>query len=86
MTVERRRPATDRWDERCGEILRRMAGRHHDRDICAAIAAETGKRFRPRTVAGYRRAGDLPPCRRNDWTVALKALPSRQRGDFDCRG
>jgi hypothetical protein len=86
VKVEGRRPPAGRWDERCSEILRRMAGRHHDRDISAAIAAETGKCFRPRTVAGYRRAGDLPPCRRNDWTAALKALSLRQRGDFDCRG
>lgn len=61
-----------RWDERCSEILRRMAGRHHDREICTTIAAETGKRFMPRTVAEYRRIGDLPPCRRNDWTAVLK--------------
>ena len=66
-----------RWDERCSAILRRMAGRHHDREISASIEAETGKRFMSRTVAEYRRAGDLPPCRRNDWTVALKALPRR---------
>jgi hypothetical protein len=54
-----------------------MAGRHHDREICASIAAETGKRFSPWTVAEYRRAGGLPPCRRNDWTVPLRALPRR---------
>jgi hypothetical protein len=68
-----------RWDERCGEILRRMAGRHHDHEICASIEAETGQRFEPRTVAEYRRAGDLPPCRRNDWTVPLRALPRKRR-------
>jgi hypothetical protein len=61
-----------RWDARCGEILRRMAGDYHDQEIAASIEAETGKRFMPRTVAEYRRAGDLPPCRRNDWTAPLK--------------
>jgi hypothetical protein len=60
------------WDARCSEILRRMAGDCHDQEIAASIEAETGKRFRPRTVAEYRRAGDLPPCRRNDWTAPLK--------------
>lgn len=62
----------ENWDARCGEILRRMAGRYHDHEIAASIEAETGKRFRPRTVAEYRRAGDLPPCRRNNWTAPLK--------------
>jgi hypothetical protein len=62
-----------RWDERCSDILRRMAGQHHDHEICTSIAAATGKRFTPRTVAEYRRASDLPPCRRNDWTAPLKA-------------
>lgn len=71
MSVERR------WDARCGEILQRMAGRHHDREICASIAAETGKRFSSCTVAEYRRAGGLPACRRNDWTVPLRSLPRR---------
>lgn len=66
-----------RWDARCSEILRRMAGRHHDREISASIEAETGQRFDARTVAEYRRAGDLPPCRRNDWTVPLRALPRK---------
>lgn len=61
------------WDERCSEILQRMAGDHHDHEIAASIEAETGKRFLRRTVAEYRRAGDLPPCRRNDWTAPLKS-------------
>lgn len=65
-----------RWDERCSEILRRMAGHYHDDEIAALIEAETGNRFRPRTVAEYRRASDLAPCRRNDWTAALK-VPRR---------
>ncbi|SEP41790.1 hypothetical protein SAMN02990966_05970 [Rhodospirillales bacterium URHD0017] len=73
---ERRRVAA-RWDARCSEILQRMAGRYHDHEICASIEAETDKRFMPRTVAEYRRACDLPPCRRNDWTAALKTLPRR---------
>lgn len=60
------------WDERCSEILRRMAGRHHDREISASIEAETGKHFNSRTVAEYRRANDLPACRRNGWTRRLK--------------
>jgi hypothetical protein len=60
------------WDARCSEILRRMAGQYHDHEIAASIEAETGKRFASRTVAGYRRGGDLPPCRRNDWTAPLK--------------
>ena len=62
-----------RWDARCSEILQRMAGHYQDREIAASIEAETGKRFRRRTVAAYRREADLPPCRRNDWTMALKA-------------
>ena len=49
-----------------------MAGHYHDDEIVASIEAEAGERFRRRTVAEYRRAGDLPPCRRNDWTAALK--------------
>lgn len=61
-----------RWDERCSEIVRRMAGRHHDREIAASIEADTGKRFRRRTVAAYRRLAGLAPCRRNDWRRCLK--------------
>lgn len=66
------------WDSRCSDILRRMASGHHDGEIAASIQAETGKRFVPRTVAGYRRASNLPPCRRNDWSAPLKsgALPA----------
>jgi hypothetical protein len=60
-----------RWDERCSEIVRRMAGQHHDDEIAAAIEAETGKRFRRRTVQEYRRRAVLAPCRRNDWTRRL---------------
>jgi hypothetical protein len=66
-----------RWDARCSEILRRMAGHYHDHEIVASIEVETGKRFGRRTVAEYRRAGDLPPCRRNNWTAALKAFSRR---------
>ena len=29
-----------RWDERCSEIVRRMAGHYHDDEIAAAIEAE----------------------------------------------
>jgi hypothetical protein len=61
-----------RWDARCSEILRRMAGHCYDHEIAASIEAETGKRFTRRTVAEYRRVADLPACRRNDWTAALK--------------
>ena len=61
------------WDARCGEILRRMASDHHDCEIAASIEAEISKRFAPRTVAGYRRAGNLPPCRRNAWSAPLKS-------------
>jgi hypothetical protein len=61
-----------RWDARCSEIVRRMAGHYHDREIAAAIEAETGERFMPRTVAAYRRRACLPPCLRNDWTRRLK--------------
>jgi hypothetical protein len=70
--------AERRWDARCSEIVRRMAGHYHDDEIVASIEAETGKRFRRRTVAEYRRAGDLPPCRRNDWTAALKVWRGRE--------
>jgi hypothetical protein len=77
MRADAKRRLAARWDERCSEILRRMAGRYPDRQICASIEAETGRRFEPRTVAEYRRAGDLPPCRRNDWTVPLRALPRK---------
>jgi hypothetical protein len=69
------------WDARCGEILRRMAGQYHDYEIAASIEAETTKRFMPRTVAEYRRAGDLPACRRNDWTAALKVWSANQTVD-----
>ena len=44
-----------RWDERCSEIVRRMAGHYHDHEIAVAIEAETGHRFRRRTVAEFRR-------------------------------
>ncbi len=67
------------WDARCSEILQRMAGRYHDREIAASIEAETGKRVASRTVADYRRAGALPPCRRNDWTALLKTWPTGER-------
>ena len=61
-----------RWDARCSEIVRRMAGYYHDREIAAAIEAETGERFMPRTVAEYRRRAVLAPCRRNDCGRRLK--------------
>ena len=61
-----------RWDARCSEIVRRMAGHYHDHEIAASIEAETGKRFMARTVAEYRRLAGLAPCRRNDWTRRLK--------------
>ena len=61
-----------RWDERCSEIVRRMAGRSHEHEIAASIEAETGKRFMPRSVAEYRLVADLAPCRRNDWTATLR--------------
>ena len=64
-----------RWDERCSEIVRRMAGHYHDDEIAAAIEAETGKRFRRRTVAEYRRRAVLAPCLRNDWMRRLKVRP-----------
>ena len=64
--------STRRWDARCSEILRRMAGHYHDDEISASIEAETGKLFMPRTVAEYRRVAGLAPCRRNDWTAVLK--------------
>ena len=77
MRAEPKRRLAPRWDERFSEILQRMAGQNHDHDICASIAVETGKHFMPRTVAEYRRAGNLPPCRRNDWTAALKIWRGR---------
>ena len=61
-----------RWDERCSEIVRRMAGHYHDHEIAVAIEAETGERFRRRTVAEFRRLAGLAPCRRNDWRRRLK--------------
>jgi hypothetical protein len=74
------------WDERCSGILRRMAGQHHDREICASIAAETGKHFKPRTVAEYRRLGGLPPCRRNEWTVPLQRARGEKGAVVPARG
>jgi hypothetical protein len=65
-----------RWDTRCSEIVRRMAGDYHDHEIAASIEAETGKRFIPRTVAEYRRVAGLAPCRRNDWTRRQKVRRS----------
>jgi hypothetical protein len=61
-----------RWDTRCSEIVRRMAGHYRDYEIAVSIEAETGKRFMPRTVAGYRRIAGLERCWRNDWTGPLK--------------
>ena len=78
MKVESKRRRAARWNARCSEILRRMAGHYHDHEIAASIEAETGQRFIPRTVAEYRRTADLPPCRRNDWTGPLKAWRGRQ--------
>jgi hypothetical protein len=66
------------WDARCSEILQRMAGHYRDHEIAVSIEAETGMQFMPRTVAEYRRASNLPACRRNDWTAALK-MWRRQR-------
>lgn len=66
------------WDARCSEIVKRMAGRYQDREIAASIEAETGKRFKRRTVAAYRREADLPPCRRNDWTAVVKKLRTKE--------
>jgi hypothetical protein len=65
-----------RWDGRCSEIVRRMASHYHDREIAAAIEAQTGERFRRRTVAEFRRLAGLPPCRRNDW---MRRLQVRRR-------
>jgi hypothetical protein len=61
-----------RWDERCSEIVRRMAGHYHDEEIASSIEAETGERFRRRTVAEFRRLAGLAPCWRNDWRRRLK--------------
>ena len=36
-----------------------MAGRYHDHEIAVAIEAETGERFRRRTVAEFRRLAGL---------------------------
>jgi hypothetical protein len=49
-----------------------MASHYHDHDIAASIEAETGKRFRRRTVAEFRRLAGLAPCRRNDWRRRVK--------------
>lgn len=77
MRAGPKRRTAARWDPRCSQIVQHMAGQYHDHEIAAFIEAETGKRFVPRTVAEYRRTADLPPCRRNDWTAALKVWRGR---------
>lgn len=84
MRVERRRLPL-RWDARCSEILQRMAGRYHDREICASIAAETGKRFSAWTVAEYRRAGGLPAQRLDGAVEGAAAAVTGGSPVPDCR-
>lgn len=60
-----------RWDERCAQILRRMAGHYHDDQIAAQIEAETGMRFTAKRIQRYRLAAGLDACRRNYWTAPL---------------
>ena len=61
-----------RWDARCSEIVRRMAGHYHDHEIAASIEAETGKRFRRRTVAEFRRLAVFGPVPAERLEAALK--------------
>jgi hypothetical protein len=63
MRAEPKRKPAARWDERCSQIMRQMAGHYHDHEIAAWIEAQTGKHFKPRGggISACRRSAAVPP-------------------------
>lgn len=61
-----------KWNPRCSDILRCMAGHYRDSEIAARIQGETGMRFTAETIGDYRRCAGLPRYRRNDWSGPLR--------------
>jgi hypothetical protein len=69
QVVRRPRPI---WDRRCTAILTRLAARHGNAEVADLIAAETGMRFKEKTVSEHRAALGLDSPNRNDWTTPLR--------------
>jgi hypothetical protein len=65
----RRRPI---WDQRCAGILLRLAGRLSNAEIADRIEAETGMRFKDKTISDRRSDLGLESPRSNDWTAPLR--------------
>jgi hypothetical protein len=60
-----------KWDDRCSRILRANARSSTNRQIAAAIEAETGKHFTVFTVSRRRARLGLAGGNRNDWSAAI---------------
>lgn len=69
-----------RWDERCSAVLVRFAGRCSNAEIADLIAAETGMRFKVKTVSDHRAALGLDSHRLNDWSAPLTRTRMIRRG------
>ena len=64
-----RRPT---WDQRCASILTRLADRYSNAEIADRIEAETGMRFKDKTISERRSDLGLESPRNNDWTSPLR--------------
>ena len=60
------------WDQRCAGILTRLAGRLSNAEIADRIEAETGMRFKDKTISERRADLGLASPRSNDWTAPLR--------------
>ncbi len=60
------------WDQRCASILTRLADRLSNAEIADRIAAETGMRFKDKTISDRRSDLGLSSPRSNDWTAPLR--------------
>jgi hypothetical protein len=59
------------WDSRCAELLKSLADRHTNAELVELIEAQTGMRFKVKTISDRRAALGLnSPCR-NQWSAAL---------------
>jgi hypothetical protein len=59
------------WDDQCSAILRAHARSSTNRQIVAAIEAQTGKRFTVFTVSRRRARIGLGAKKRNEWSAAM---------------
>lgn len=60
------------WDQRCASILMRLADRLSNAEIADRIEAETGMRFKDKTVSERRSDLGLESPRHNEWTAPLR--------------